>query len=204
MLKAKQYIKSVSELKISAENISRYMSSNGSEIPDFFVDAAKNELNKVRNQKVRFGYEIFKSELSYNILKLDNTEFNVGSEIYSALKNSDHVAVFACSVSEELEQTLTCYNYQEEITEAYIADIIGTLIVEKSTGMLSDFLKKEAGDLSLKITNSQSPGNCGWNVEEQRKLFDLLPENYLGIKLNDSGMMYPVKSISGIIGIGKK
>lgn len=204
MLKAKQYIKSVEELAISVEDVSRYMSSNGSDVPDYFVDATRIELDKIRDQKVKFGYEIYQAELLPKIIKLENTKFNVGDEISEALEYTEFIAVFACTVSEELEQSLTKYSYQDEMTEAYIVDIVGTLIVEKSTGILSDYLKNESKEYSLRITNTQSPGNCGWDVEEQNKLFGLLPENYLGIKLNESGMMYPVKSISGIVGIGKK
>jgi hypothetical protein len=58
-------------------------------------------------------------------------------------------------------------------------------------------------DSGKKITNRYSPGYCGWDVTEQHKLFQLIPENYCGIKLTPSALMDPVKSISGIIGIGE-
>ena len=59
---------------------------------------------------------------------------------------------------------------------------------------------REAG---LKITNRYSPGYCGWDVSEQKKLFKILPEKFCGIELTDSCLMHPIKSVSGIIGIGK-
>jgi len=64
-------------------------------------------------------------------------------------------------------------------------------------------LEKNMRDSGKKITNRYSPGYCGWDVTEQHKLFQLMPENYCGIKLTPSALMDPVKSISGIIGIGK-
>jgi hypothetical protein len=54
----------------------------------------------------------------------------------------------------------------------------------------------------LQTTNSYSPGYCGWHVREQKQLFSLLPDNPCGIKLNNSRLMHPVKSVSGIIGLG--
>lgn len=203
MLKAKEYIKSVSELDISVADVSRYMSSNGTEVPDFFLDAASDELKKITSNKVKFGYEVFKAELlDRNILNVENTKFNIGDEVSNAITDFEYVAFFACTVSKELESTLNSYT-QDQITEAYIADLIGTIIVEKSTGLLSDYLSADSKLESLKITNTQSPGNCGWDIIEQKKLFGLLPDNFMGISLNDSGMMHPVKSISGFIGIGK-
>jgi hypothetical protein len=40
-------------------------------------------------------------------------------------------------------------------------------------------------------------------VKDQFKLFSLLPENFCGIRLTDSALMIPIKSVSGIIGIGE-
>ncbi|MHB8579979.1 MAG: vitamin B12 dependent-methionine synthase activation domain-containing protein [Ignavibacteriaceae bacterium] len=54
----------------------------------------------------------------------------------------------------------------------------------------------------MKITNRYSPGYCNWNVSEQHLFFSLLPQNFCGITLTESSLMLPVKSISGIIGIG--
>ena len=204
MLEAKQYIKTVKELSISVADVSRYMSSNGTEVPEFFLDAARDELKKLANQKVNFGYQVFKADLlPNNILSVENTAFNIGEEVSDAITDSEYVAFFVCSVSEELDSLIHGYT-PDEITETYIADLVGTIIVEKSLGVLSDYLKADSKLESLKITNTQSPGNCGWDVGEQKKLFGLLPEKYMGISLNESGMMHPVKSISGIIGIGKK
>ena len=204
MLEAKQYTKTVKELSISAEDVARYMSPNGVEVPSFFIDATKVELEKIKDLKVKFGYQIFKSELVSNTLTISDTDFHVGDEISEAITNSEQVGVFACTVSDELDSYLNSYNPQEDITEAYLADLIGTVVVEKTTGILSDNLYDLSKSESLKITNTQSPGNCGWDVIEQKKLFSILPKNYLGISLNESGMMHPVKSISGIVGIGKK
>ena len=90
-----------------------------------------------------------------------------------------------------------------ELEDTYVIDIIGTVVVEKSIGKLLEIIQKEADSKNFKTTNTVSPGNCGWPINDQEKLFRLLPENFLGITLNSSGMMTPVKSISGIVGIGK-
>jgi len=48
-----------------------------------------------------------------------------------------------------------------------------------------------------------SPGYCGWKVAEQSKLFKMFPADFCNIGLTESMMMDPVKSISGIIGVGR-
>jgi len=55
----------------------------------------------------------------------------------------------------------------------------------------------------MNITNRYSPGYCGWNITGQKILFSLLPEYFCGIELTDTCLMLPIKSVSGIIGIGR-
>jgi hypothetical protein len=64
-------------------------------------------------------------------------------------------------------------------------------------------LEKTMISCGKKITNRYSPGYCGWDVAEQHKLFRLVPGNFCGIRLTESALMDPIKSISGIIGIGE-
>ncbi len=47
-----------------------------------------------------------------------------------------------------------------------------------------------------------SPGYCGWNVSGQRALFRALQPERIGITLNASCLMTPLKSVSGVIVAG--
>ena len=49
-----------------------------------------------------------------------------------------------------------------------------------------------------------SPGYCGWHVSQQQLLFSMLPPSPCGVRLNDSSLMYPIKSVSGIIAVGSR
>ncbi|MCP4146820.1 MAG: hypothetical protein GY757_03625, partial [bacterium] len=63
---------------------------------------------------------------------------------------------------------------------------------------------KERGDWapSLRVLN-YSPGYCGWHISGQRKLFDWLNPEAIGIRLNESYLMSPLKSISGVLTAGE-
>lgn len=47
-----------------------------------------------------------------------------------------------------------------------------------------------------------SPGYCDWPVDEQQKIFGLLPAGAAGVQLSRDAMMSPRKSISGVFGVG--
>ncbi len=47
-----------------------------------------------------------------------------------------------------------------------------------------------------------SPGYCGWHVSGQRRLFAFLRPEEIGITLNASCLMQPLKSVSGVLVAG--
>jgi hypothetical protein len=49
-----------------------------------------------------------------------------------------------------------------------------------------------------------SPGYCGWDMSGQRSLFEATHPSTIGISLNESFLMRPIKSVSGVIIAGKK
>ncbi len=47
-----------------------------------------------------------------------------------------------------------------------------------------------------------SPGYCGWTVRGQKNLFARLGPGKIGVTLNDSCLMTPIKSVSGVLVAG--
>jgi cobalamin-dependent methionine synthase I len=47
-----------------------------------------------------------------------------------------------------------------------------------------------------------SPGYCGWPTRGQRSLFDALRPEEVGVTLNDSCLMSPIKTVSGVLVAG--
>ena len=123
--------------------------------------------------------------------------------VFGQLKKADSLAVFLCTAGEEIGiRTRKAMSEGDPLT-GYIYDIIGSIVVDAAADRMQSELEKTILSAGKKITNSYSPGYCGWDVSEQHKLFRLIPDNFCGIRLTDSALMDPVKSISGIIGIGE-
>ena len=90
-----------------------------------------------------------------------------------------------------------------DLLRGYIYDIIGSEVVESAADRMQGELRTAAAERGKTITNRFSPGYCGWEVAEQHKLFSFFRDNFCGITLTESALMNPVKSVSGIIGIGR-
>ena len=90
------------------------------------------------------------------------------------------------------------------MVRVFIADAMGSVIAEKCADEMEKNLQLSIGKLGWKHTNRFSPGYCGWHVSQQQLLFPLFNGQTCGVTLTDSSLMLPIKSVSGIIGVGEK
>jgi hypothetical protein len=136
-------------------------------------------------------------------ISINGHTFHTGKIVTRYIKDSEHFLLFIATAGKGIEQESHRFLHGNDPLMGYIYDVLGSLTVESAlerflNGMEENFLKTE-----LKTTNPYSPGYCGWPVSDQQKLFALFGNNSCGIRLSESCLMDPIKSISGIIGIGK-
>ena len=137
-------------------------------------------------------------------MQVDGLEFLPTKAIAHQVRSAEKLAFFLITAGEGI----TTWS-QRELTEGdpmagYIIDLIGSEIVVAALDRMQDDLAHKMDEEGFKITNRYSPGDCGWPVTDQQKLFSLFPEGFCGISLSESSLMHPIKSVSGIIGIGKE
>jgi hypothetical protein len=139
-----------------------------------------------------------------SMLFVEGTEFKIGKTVAKELRNSENFALFICTagpaISRRSQELLT----GENPVLGYVYDVLGSMIVEAATDRMQNEIKQIVNASNLVCTNRYSPGYCNWSVADQHKLFSFFPENCCGIRLTNSALMYPIKSVSGIIGIGKE
>jgi hypothetical protein len=85
-----------------------------------------------------------------------------------------------------------------DMLEKYLLDEIGNLILREARSRFEQHLRSA---FALEKISCMAPGSLGdWPIEEQKPLFSLLPgvDAALGVRLTESFLMLPRKSISGI------
>ena len=152
------------------------------------------------------GYAIFDNIEIKNAegkILLNGIEIFPQSRICNYLKNSEKIAVFICSAGDKFSILSKKANADGDYLKGYIIDTLGSITAEHTANFIQKEIQSAVKKDALKITNRYSPGYCNWNLSNQKELFSLLPENTCNISLTDSCLMLPIKSVSGIIGIGK-
>lgn len=130
--------------------------------------------------------------------------FDLGKLAISFLKNSEYMAVFAGTCGPAIEAFSKKLIGDNQGLEGYLADLIASEFAEGVAEKAHEEIEKLALENNLSITNRYSPGYCNWPVSDQHKLFSLLQGHTSGIAVTPSSLMTPVKSVSGMVGIGQK
>jgi hypothetical protein len=191
-----------SAIGLSQEEILREIGYRDT-LPDDSVLAMINSLltRLEKEARPRYLYFVSEGEIDGTSVHIQNQRLETGPVITRLLDRSSAFAVFVATAGNEFEQIMQDCKAKGDILENYILDIMGTTIAEKAGDYLERMLEKELTELLH--TNRFSPGYCNWHLMEQRKIFGLLGNKPCGIALSDVCLMTTIKSISGIIGIGK-
>ena len=131
-------------------------------------------------------------------------DFKMGNIILRQLRGSEAFALFICTSGLEFEAYQQRLKEQGDMVRVFIADALGSVIAEKCADQMEKALQESIDKLGWMHTNRFSPGYCGWHVSQQQLLFPLFQGHTCGVKLTDSSLMIPIKSVSGIIGLGEK
>lgn len=198
---------SFSDLKLNVSQIEQVMGYKEGESHETFSELIRKLLNEAESVcSIKAEYRIFPIE-SFDdrgkSILVNGLIFNVKKILFGQLKKAEKTAVFLCTAGPEIGIRSRAAMKDGDLLTGYIYDVIGSEVVETATDLMQNNLKETMSAEGIKITNRYSPGYCGWDVAEQHKLFLLMTDNYCGIKLNDSALMNPEKSVSGFIGIGE-
>lgn len=196
---------SFNDLNVSSMDIEELLGTDG-EAPEPFPQLIEKGLQEAPEYcEIRGGIKIFSPVLTdtkNNTVKLEHQTFRTAKIVAIQLKNATSAALFTCTAGKGISDYARRVTAEGDPMYSYVLDVIGSVTVDKAMDLIQDALQEKMKQKELGISDRFSPGYCEWNVADQQKLFSLLPENFCGVKLSDSSLMDPIKSVSGIIGIG--
>ena len=132
----------------------------------------------------------------------------VESPVKPIYQDSGHLALFAVTIGENISSEISrCFQLDDFALGSMLdsAASEGTEMVAHELEIYYRQHLKETGRFNSDTGILRfSPGYCGWHISGQRTLFDSLRPGEIGITLNDSFLMHPLKSISGVVISGQK
>lgn len=206
MTAVREFTVPFSELTLRREPIVRALGYHDVAPPAQIAEMIDDIIRLVRDAAhPRCGFTICDSvDVAQKQVTIQGVRMCVDPIIAAHLRASDAVAVFVATAGSEIERIAQRYAADGDALSMLIADALGSEAAEATADVLEGKLLEFVQSRGWNITNRFSPGYCGWDVAEQRQLFSLLPTDFCSVTLTESALMQPVKSVSGIIGVGSR
>jgi len=119
---------------------------------------------------------------------------------------AEALALFAATVGAEVSGAIADLFARHEPALGYALDAVASEAADGLASAIAAGCLERLAAAGLVGPDARalpySPGYCGWHVSGQRALFAALGPEEIGITLNDSCLMQPLKSVSGVIVAG--
>jgi cobalamin-dependent methionine synthase-like protein len=110
-------------------------------------------------------------------------------------------AVLVATAGQEIIHLSEEAQREGDVLRGFIHSAIGSQAAEAAAEALMEDLRARI-DPGESLTLRYSPGYCGMRLNEQAKIFEVVDAAAIGVELLPTLMMKPLKSVSGLVGIG--
>lgn len=118
------------------------------------------------------------------------------------VKPARRVAVFVLTLGEGIEERAKRLMTEGALFEGYAWNAVGSAGADLAVDVFTQHLLAFEVGPDEAVTPPFSPGYCGMGLDQQRAVFEILDPSVIGVRLTNTYIMEPVKSVSGLLGIG--
>ncbi|MEE9167676.1 MAG: vitamin B12 dependent-methionine synthase activation domain-containing protein [Candidatus Neomarinimicrobiota bacterium] len=130
------------------------------------------------------------------------------SPLPNIFPRAENLAVFALTMGEDITSRIQQLFKADDFPVAAMLDTLASLAADRAViitenSYLHELMESDPEGRDISVL-SYSPGYCGWDISGQEKLFQFLHPEEIGIYLNESFLMKPLKSVTGLLVAGRK
>ena len=197
------------ELRIDPPRLARQMGYADGQLPSNLEALVEEVLEEaVPLCDIRYAFHLekeFSFEKDAHLLILAGGAcFALNKVIFRQLCDAGELLFFVCTAGRAVGRWAAQLASAGDPLLSYVVDALGSVMAEEAADIMHRRVRGRMAVDNKAVTNRYSPGYCGWPVTDQAQLFSLFPQDICGVTLSAASLMDPIKSISGVIGIGEK
>lgn len=123
-------------------------------------------------------------------------------KLSKTFRKCERVTIFLATIGKRVDDVIKTTLNKKKLSDAYIYDAIGSAAVEATVDNFQNKMDAMFNKTKQRSTLRFSPGYCDWKIHEQKIIFSVLKNDLIDVDLNESCLMAPRKSVSGVFGIG--
>ena len=199
------------KLKINEEEVLRYQGyhhNKAVETNEIILQITRGEIEQsycLFEPKGIYSKVMIKNISSEGRINLENGLcLEINNSMLNLLKGTSYLAFGLSTIGKNLEEKVVELFAQNEYPKAMALDAVGTVASKFLSNYVKSLICQEAKEQNFQTTKYFSPGSGDWNISQQKNIFQIIPAGKIGVKLTESYMMIPKKSLSWVIGMGKE
>jgi hypothetical protein len=126
-------------------------------------------------------------------------ENDENTPVEQVIEEAVELALFVVTLGGEVSQHIEDFFAAGNAADGYILDQVASYAADELAQIAGHRFRESKPGKDGTAVLPYSPGYCGWNVSGQPALFAHLEPAEIGITLNASCLMHPLKSVSGVL-----
>jgi len=199
------------KLKIDEEEVLRYQGyhrNKAGKTGEIILETTRKEIEQgycLFEPKGIYSKVMIKNISSEGRINLENgLHLEINNSMLNLLRGTSYLAFGLSTIGNHLEEKVAELFAKNEYPKAIALDAVGTVASRFLSQYIRSAVCQEAKEQNLQTTKYFTPGTFEWDISQQKNIFEIIPADKIGVKLTESCMMVPKKSLSWVIGIGKE
>jgi len=199
------------KLKIDEDEVLRYQDYSKNK-----VVKPKEIILQVTKEEIERAYNLFQPQGIYASFKIKKISLSEGKIILEKgfplyfhnsaihlLERTDYLILGVVTIGNSLENKTSEFFTHKEYSRGLALDAVGTVAIRYLSQHVRSIICQEVKKENLQTTKHFTPGTTEWDISQQKNIFEVIPADKIGVRLTNSYMMIPEKSLSWVIGAGK-
>ncbi len=199
------------KLKIDEKEVLRYQGYH-----HYKAKKTNEIIMQITREEIKQGYKLSKPQSIYSKLTIRNISsegrinlenglhLEINNSMLNLLRGTSYLAFGLSTIGNNLEEKVAELFAKNEYPKAIALDAVGTVASKFLSNYIQSLIYQKAKEQNFQTTKYFNPGSGDWNINQQKNIFRIIPADKIGVKLTESYMMVPKKSLSWVIGIGKE
>ncbi|MDD4955542.1 MAG: vitamin B12 dependent-methionine synthase activation domain-containing protein [Candidatus Omnitrophica bacterium] len=123
--------------------------------------------------------------------------------LFSLLRNSDEILLCAATAGEKIIKEISGCS-KSDLTRAIILDAVASEMADACFEWITSYYNRKLVRTGRRLTDRRI--SCGFSdfaIENQKKIYDLLKLNKIGIDITEQFILVPEKSATAVLGVIK-
>jgi hypothetical protein len=175
--------------------------------------AVPNEsVHQILDVEIQSARTLIKPKGVYRVVRILSTnggkvifeglDFSIESvQVAKLLRKSERMVMFMTTLGSGLDDEIESLIASGHLTEGFVLDAIGSETADAAADQLHRrLLGQKARDLGYRVTPRFSPGYGDWPITVQPEMRKACGGEQIGIRVTESSLMLPRKSVSAVFG----